>query len=53
VKAGTSRGDLEHTFFMSLVDQNDILPTQCLGVQFNPDEMFRDLQSLIREAKGR
>jgi protein SCO1 len=49
----TSRGDVDHTFLTSLVDQNGILRVQYMGVQFNPDEMLRDLQSLIAEAKAR
>jgi protein SCO1/2 len=47
----TSRGDVDHTFLTSLVDQNGTLRVQYMGVQFNPDEMLRDLQSLMREAK--
>jgi protein SCO1 len=49
----TSRGDVDHTFLTSLVDQSGILRVQYMGVQFNPDEMLRDLQSLIGEAQGR
>ena len=47
-----ARGDVDHTFLTSLVDQNGILRVQYMGVRFNPDEMLRDLQSLLREAKG-
>jgi len=49
----TSRGDVDHTFLTSLVDQSAMLRVQYMGVQFNPDEMLRDLQSLIGEAKTR
>lgn len=49
----TSRGDVDHTFLTSLVDQNGTLRVQYMGVQFNPDEMLRDLQSLVKEAKAR
>jgi protein SCO1/2 len=49
----TSRGDVDHTFLTSLVDQGGILRVQYIGVQFNPDEMLRDLQNLIGEAQGR
>jgi protein SCO1 len=49
----TSRGDVDHTFLTSLVDQSGTLRVQYMGVQFNPDEMLRDLQSLIGEAKAR
>jgi protein SCO1 len=45
----TSRGDVDHTFLTSLVDQSGILRVQYMGVKFNPDEMLRDLQSLVKE----
>ena len=45
------RGDVDHTFLTSLVDQNGTLRVQYMGVKFNPGEMLRDLQSLIRELK--
>ena len=47
------RGDVDHTFLTSLVDQNGTLRVQYMGVQFKPDEMLRDLQSLVRESKAR
>ena len=49
----TPRGDVDHTFLTSLVDQSGTLRVQYMGVKFNPDEMLRDLQSLIREVKAR
>jgi protein SCO1 len=49
----TSRGDVDHTFLTSLVDQSGTLRVQYMGVQFNPDEMLRDLQSLMKETKSR
>jgi protein SCO1/2 len=48
-----SRGDVDHTFLTSIVDQNGTLRVQYMGVKFNPDEMLRDLQSLLAEAKAR
>ena len=45
------RGDVDHTFLTSLVDQNGTLRVQYMGVRFNPDEMLRDLQSLVQELK--
>jgi protein SCO1/2 len=45
------RGDVDHTFLTSLADQNGILRVQYVGVRFNPDEMLRDLQGLLRERK--
>ena len=41
----TPRGDVDHTFLTSLVDQSGILRVQYMGVKFDPDEMLRDLQS--------
>ncbi len=49
----TPRSDVDHTFLTSLVDQNGTLRVQYMGVKFDPDEMLRDLQSLIKEAKAR
>jgi protein SCO1/2 len=49
----TARGDVDHTFLTSIVDPNGILRVQYMGVKFNPDEMLRDLQSLLWEAKAR
>jgi protein SCO1/2 len=43
------RGDVDHTFLTSLVDQRGTLRVQYLGVRFNPDELLHDLQSLVRE----
>jgi protein SCO1/2 len=45
------RGDVDHTFLTSLVDQSGILRVQYMGVRFNPDEMLRDLRSLLQERK--
>jgi protein SCO1/2 len=47
----TPRGDVDHTFLTSLVDQSGMLRVQYMGVKFDPDEMLRDLQSLTRERK--
>jgi protein SCO1/2 len=49
----TGRGDVDHTFLTSLVDQSGTLRVQYMGVRFNPDEMLRDLQSLSGAAKAR
>jgi protein SCO1/2 len=45
----TARSDVDHTFLTSLVDQNGTLRVQYMGVKFDPEEMLRDLQSLLRE----
>src|SRR5262245_3555634 len=45
------RGDVDHTFLTSLVDRSGILRVQYMGVRFNPDEMLRDLRSLLQETK--
>lgn len=47
----TPRGDVDHTFLTSLVDRNGTLRVQYMGVKFNPDEMLRDIRSLLRERK--
>ena len=43
----TPRGDVDHTFLTSLVDQSGILRVQYMGVKFDPDEMLRDIRSLV------
>jgi protein SCO1/2 len=43
------RGDVDHTFLTSVIDQRGTLRVQYLGVRFDPDELLRDLQSLLRE----
>jgi len=48
-----ARGDVDHTFLTSLVDQSGTLRVQYIGIKFDPDEMLRDVQSLVREAKTR
>ena len=45
----TSRGDVDHTFLTSLIDHNGTLRVQYLGVRFDPEELLRDLQALVRE----
>ena len=48
----TERGDVDHTFLTSIVDQHGTLRVQYLGVRFDPDEFLRDVRSLLREAKA-
>ena len=48
----SARGDIDHTFLTSLVDSRGTLRVQYLGVRFDPDEMLRDLQSLVREERA-
>ena len=45
----TPRGDVDHTFLTSLVDQSGTLRVQYIGVRFDPDELLRDLQALVRQ----
>jgi protein SCO1 len=45
----TDRGDVDHTFLTSLVDRTGALRVQYMGVRFDPDEMLRDLRSLLQE----
>jgi protein SCO1/2 len=49
----TTRGDVDHTFLTSLADRNGTLRVQYMGVKFDPNEMLRDLQSLVTETKAR
>jgi protein SCO1/2 len=49
----TPRGDVDHTFLTSLVDPDGILRVQYLGVRFDPNELLRDLQALVREGQRR
>ncbi|MDP2604128.1 MAG: SCO family protein [Deltaproteobacteria bacterium] len=48
----TPRGDVDHTFLTSLVDQKGVLRVQYMGVQFKPEEMLRDLRSLMKEREN-
>jgi protein SCO1/2 len=45
----TERGDVEHTFLTSIVDQRGVLRVQYMGVRFDPEEFLHDLQSVLRE----
>lgn len=45
----TERGSVDHLFLTSLVDRQGHIRVQYLGYRFKPDEMLRDLQSLLRE----
>jgi protein SCO1/2 len=47
----TERGDVDHTFLTSIVDQRGTLRVQYLGIRFDPEEFLRDIRSLLREAK--
>jgi len=40
---------VEHTFLTSVVDPRGILRVQYVGVRFDPDELRRDLLSLLQE----
>jgi protein SCO1 len=46
-------GDIDHTFLTSVIDQHGTLRVQYMGVRFDPDELRRDLQSLLRERAER
>ena len=48
----SARSDVDHTFLTSLVDSRGMLRVQYLGVRFDPDEMLRDLRSLVRERQA-
>jgi protein SCO1/2 len=40
---------VDHTFLTSLIDPSGTLRVQYMGVRFDPDELLRDLQALVRE----
>ena len=42
-------GSVDHLFLTSLIDRAGMLRVQYLGVNFDPREMQRDLQMLLRE----
>lgn len=42
-------GDVDHLFLTSLIDRRGMMRVQYLGYRFDPDEMHRDLQSLLHE----
>ena len=45
----TANGDVDHTFLTSIVDPRGFLRVQYVGVRFDPDELRRDLLSLLQE----
>ena len=45
----TPRGEVDHTFLTSLIDPSGTLRVQYLGVRFDPEELLRDVQALVRE----
>jgi protein SCO1/2 len=47
----TARGDVDHTFLTSIADQSGTLRVQYMGVKFDPEEMLRDIRSVMREQK--
>jgi protein SCO1/2 len=47
------RGDVDHTFLTSIIDQSGFLRVQYLGVRFQPDEFLGDIRSLLGEARIR
>jgi protein SCO1 len=49
----TERGDVDHTFLTSLIDPSGTLRVQYMGVRFDPDEMLKDLRSLLAERRPR
>jgi protein SCO1/2 len=49
----TERGDVDHTFLTSLIDQGGVLRVQYMGVRFDPEELLRDLQGLRAEGRAR
>lgn len=48
-----ARGDVDHTFLTSLVDQHGTLRVQYMGIRFDSDELLRDLQTLLQDGAAR
>lgn len=46
---GNRPGDVDHLFLTSLIDRKGMLRVQYLGYRFEPQDMLRDLQALLRE----
>jgi len=46
-------GDVDHTFLTSIIDPDGTLRVQYMGVRFDPEEMLRDIRSLLREGRAR
>jgi len=44
------RGDVDHTFLTSVIDPGGTLRVQYMGVRFDPEELLRDIRSVLREA---
>lgn len=42
---------VDHTFLTSLIDPRGMLRVQYLGVRFDPEELRRDLLSLVDESE--
>lgn len=47
------RGDVDHTFLTSVIDQDGTLRVQYMGVRFDAEELLRDLRSLAQEGQSR
>ena len=45
----TGSGSVDHLFLTSLIDRSGMLRVQYLGTRFDPREMQRDLELLLRE----
>jgi protein SCO1 len=43
----TARGDVDHTFLTSVIDQRGMLRVQYMGVRFEPTELLNDVRSLL------
>lgn len=49
----TARGDVDHTFLTSVIDQRGLLRVQYMGVRFEPTELLDDVRTLLGQAAGR
>lgn len=42
-------GGVDHTFLTSVIDPSGTMRVQYLGTRFDPDELLRDIRSVLRE----
>jgi protein SCO1/2 len=49
----TARGDVDHTFLTSVIDQRGLLRVQYMGVKFDPIELLADVRTLLGQAAPR
>ena len=50
VKAKKTAADVDHGFLTSIIDRTGVIRVQYMGVRFETNELFADLQALVKEA---